>query len=211
MYLLKNWNLKNDMYFIKTVGIPQNEFGDQSRLLANFYLQSYDEQVNRICNEINGVYLRFADDQIIILNDEKRLNDLLYVITRELNKLGLNLNASKIKKFNKETIKVFYGLTVFDLIDKEKYEEAVVKFFEYYYNKEVEFNYISSLKRFLNVGLDKFSISNRNKLKAIITDYKFVKEGNEYYFKKIYNNLSDEEKEDFIELIYKYDSFMIMS
>lgn len=37
MYFLRNWNLKNDKYHLKSVGIPQNEFGDQSRLLANFF------------------------------------------------------------------------------------------------------------------------------------------------------------------------------
>ena len=41
MYFLRNWNLKNDKYHLKSVGIPQNEFGDQSRLLANFYLHYY--------------------------------------------------------------------------------------------------------------------------------------------------------------------------
>lgn len=67
MYFLKNWNLKNDKYHLKSVGIPQNEFGDQSRLLANFYLQNYDKMVKRICDISNATYIRYADDQIIIL------------------------------------------------------------------------------------------------------------------------------------------------
>ena len=46
-------------------------------------------------------------------------------------------------------------------------------------------------------------MSNRNKLKAIITEYQFVRESNEYYMRKIYNNLFKEEKRDFIDLIYK--------
>ena len=46
-------------------------------------------------------------------------------------------------------------------------------------------------------------MSNRNKLKAIITEYQFVRESNEYYMRKIYNNLFKEEKKDFIDLIYK--------
>lgn len=28
MYFLKNWNLKNDKYHVKSIGLPQNEFGD---------------------------------------------------------------------------------------------------------------------------------------------------------------------------------------
>lgn len=213
MYFLRNWNLKNDKYHLKSVGIPQNEFGDQSRLLANFYLQNYDKTVKQICDISNAIYIRYADDQIIIVKDIKKLNNIMYVISRELNCLGLNLNASKVKRYNKETIQILYGIPIFKLIDDKKYDEAVDKFFDFYNRKDVDFNYTSSLKRFLNIGFDKFNISNRNKLKSIITEYQFVRESNEYYMKKIYNNLLEEEKNDFIDLIYKiseettYNSF----
>jgi len=213
MYFLRNWNLKNDKYHLKSVGIPQNEFGDQSRLLANFYLQNYDKTVKQICDISNAIYIRYADDQIIIVKDIKKLNNIMYVISRELNCLGLNLNASKVKKYNTETIQILYGIPIFKLIDEKKYDEAVDKFFGFYNRKDVDFNYTSSLKRFLNIGFDKFNMSNRNKLKSIITEYQFVRESNEYYMKKIYNNLLEEEKKDFIDLIYKiseettYNSF----
>ena len=46
-------------------------------------------------------------------------------------------------------------------------------------------------------------MANRNKLKSIITDYQFVRKSNEFYMIKIYNNLLKEEKNDFIDLIYK--------
>ncbi len=75
--------------------------------------------------------------------------------------------------------------------------------FSAFEEKDVDFNYTSSLKRFLNIGFDKFNMANRNKLKSIITEYQFVRESNEYYMIKIYNNLLKEEKNDFIDLIYK--------
>lgn len=203
MYFLRNWNLKNDRYHIKSVGIPQNEFGDQSRLLANFYLQNYDKIVKQICDISNAVYIRYADDQIIILRENEKWNNIMYVISRKLNTLGLNLNASKVKKYNKETIQVLYGIPIFKLIDEQKYDEAANKFFEFYNREDVDFNYTSSLKRFLNIGLDKFNMSNRNRLKSIITEYQFVRESNEYYMRKIFNNLLKEERGDFIDLIYK--------
>lgn len=213
MYFLRNWNLKNDKYHLKSVGIPQNEFGDQSRLLANFYLQNYDKIVKQICDISNAIYIRYADDQIVIVKNIEKLNNIMYVISRELNCLGLNLNASKVKKYNKETIQILYGIPIFKLIDEQKYDEAVDKFFDFYNRKDVDFNYTSSLKRFLNIGFDKFNMSNRNKLKSIITEYQFIRESNEYYMKKIYNNLLKEERKDFIDLIYKiseettYNSF----
>ena len=212
-YLLKSWNLKNDVYSIKTVGIPQNEFGDQSRLLANFYLQNYDESIKNICDLSNAKYIRYADDQIIILKNIEKENNIMYVIARELNLLGLNLNASKVKKYNKETIKILYGIPIFKLLDENKLDEACDLFFRYKENTEFDFNYTSSLKRFLNIGLKNFCMSNSSRIKAIITEYQFVKESNSYYMEKIYYNLSSEEQQGFIELIYKiaeeskYNSF----
>lgn len=213
MYFLRNWNLKTDKYHFKSVGIPQNEFGDQSRLLANFYLQGYDKKVKQICDKSAATYIRFADDQIIILKDKSKINDIMYVIAKELNSIGLNLNASKVKEYNKDTIQIFYGIPIFQLLDEKKYNNAAKKFFEYKENEKVDFNYISSLKRFLNLGLDKFNMSNRSKIKAIITEYQFVRESNEYYMKRTYENLNAEEQKELIEMIYKiskettYNSF----
>lgn len=213
MYFLRNWDLKNDKYHLKSVGIPQNEFGDQSRLLANFYLQDYDKKIKKICDISNATYIRFADDQIIIIRDRTKINDIMYVIAKELNKLGLNLNASKVKKYNKDTIQIFYGIPIFKLLDDNKYDEAAKKFIKYKEQKDYEFNYISSLKRLLNIGLNKINISSRNKIKSIITDYQFVRESNDYYMGKTYENLSEEEKEELIDLIYRiskettYNSF----
>ena len=203
MYFLKNWNLKNDQYHGKTVGIPQNEFGDQSRLLANFYLQDYDKVIKKFCDYNDSIYMRYADDQIIIIKNKEKINDIMYVISKELNKLGLNLNASKVKMYNKESIQIFYGIPIFKLLDENKYDDSVNLFFEYMMKKELNFNYTSSVKRFLNIGFNKFNISNRNKLKAIVTEYQFVRECNEFYMKKIYDNLSETERIEFIELIYK--------
>ena len=213
MYFLRNWNLKTDKYHFKSVEIPQNEFGDQSRLLANFYLQGYDKKVKQICDKSAATYIRFADDQIIILKDKSKINDIMYVIAKELNSIGLNLNASKVKEYNKDTIQIFYGIPIFQLLDEKKYNNAAKKFFEYKENEKVDFNYISSLKRFLNLGLDKFNMSNRSKIKAIITEYQFVRESNEYYMKRTYENLNAEEQKELIEMIYKiskettYNSF----
>ena len=205
IYFLKNWNLKNDKYHVKSVGLLQNEFGDQSRLLANFYLQGYDKAIKKICDSSNSTYIRFADDQIII-RDSNEINNIMYVVNKELNSIGLNLNASKVKQYNKETIQILYGIPIFKLLDEYKYNEAADKFFEYIRKENVIFNYTSSLKRFLNIGLDKFNISNRNKIKAMSTEYQFVRESSEYYMNKIYNNLDENEKKEFIELLFKISS-----
>lgn len=113
----------------------------------------------------------------------------------------------------KDTIQIFYGIPIFQLLDDKKYNEAAKKFFEYKEQENVDFNYTSSIKRFLKLGLDKFNISNRSKIKSIITEYQFIRESNEYYMRKIYENLKQEEQKEFIDMIYKifkettYNSF----
>ena len=201
MYFLKSWNIQNDKYDMKTVGIPQSEFGDQSRLLANFYLQDYDERVYDICSRSNATYIRYADDQIIILKDKSKKNDILYVIANELNKIVLNLNASKVREYNKERIQLLYGIPIFKLLDEKRYDKAAEKFFEYLERTDVDFNYTSSLKKFLNLGLSKFTLHYKNKIRALLTEYQFVRESNEYYMEKIYINIGSDEKIEFLNLL----------
>lgn len=202
IYLLKNWNIKAEKYNFKSVGIPQNQFGDQSRLLANFYLQGYDIKVKEICDKSDAKYLRYADDQIIILQDKSKLNDILYVISKELNNLGLNLNASKVKEHNRESIRTWYAIPIFQKIDNEEYNEAADLFLDYI-DMNKEFNLYSVLKKFINIDMKKISISNRNRIKSILTGYEFLKTGNEYIFIRIYNLLIEDEKEEFINTLLK--------
>lgn len=201
MFFLKNWNLKNDKYQEKTVGIPQNQYGDQSRILANFYLQNYDSKISKFCEKRNAKYIRYADDQIIIINDINKENEILYFICKELNNIGLNLNASKVGRYTKKEIQIFYGLDIFELLDENKYDEAIDVFIKYKTNSEIRFNYSSSIKRILNIGLDKFNLSNRSLIKSIITEYQFLREANDYYMKKIYENIEIKERETYINIL----------
>jgi len=202
MYFLHHWNLKIDKYHPKNVGLPQSEFGDQSRLLSNFYLQSYDFNIKNYCDKIEAKYLRYADDQIIIC-DKQSINNILYVVCYELNLLGLNLNASKVQQYDKAGIRKFYGIEVFKLLEDKKYDEALNLFFEYK-NSPAPFKYISPLKRIISkLGLKPFNLSNQNKIKSLILDYDFLKEGSEYYFNKIFNLLNEDEKNEFIKLLIK--------
>lgn len=88
-------------------------------LLANFYLQGYDKKIKQICDKSDATYIRFADDQIIIVKDKTKINNIMYVMAKELNSIGLNLNASKVKEYNKDTIQIFYGISIFKLLDKK--------------------------------------------------------------------------------------------
>ena len=71
-YLLNHWNRRNTGLHPQAVGLPQDALSDCSRILANFYLQRYDVFASGVCSQIEAMYFRYADDQMILLNDERR-------------------------------------------------------------------------------------------------------------------------------------------
>ncbi len=77
-HFLCNWNKKFEGYSYKLVGLPQDEIGDCSRILANFYLQDYDESMKELCDTNNAKYWRYADDQIIYSNDKMTGRQILF-------------------------------------------------------------------------------------------------------------------------------------
>ena len=81
-HFLNYWNRNTNLYNKQTVGIPQDAMGDCSRILANFYLQPYDKVVYDLCKEKKCKYLRYADDQFLFSETEKRLKILIFQISR---------------------------------------------------------------------------------------------------------------------------------
>jgi len=200
MHFLKTWNIKSDKYHHKTVGIPQNEFGDQSRILANLYLQNYDKNIAQFTENNNAKYMRFSDDQLIFIKDSKKINEIMYVVSRELNLLGLNLNAGKVRQYNKEQLKVFYGVEVFEYIKKEEYDEAVKIFFKYYKSKKYDFKYITPLRKFINAKIILKITSNyyKKRLIDIMTSESFLRDCDTKYLYKIYQTLTPIKKNKLI-------------
>lgn len=201
IYLLKYWNKKFSCYNENSVGIPQNEFGDQSRLLANLYLNDYDVVMEQVCNDNECKYSRFADDQIILFDTEEQINNIMLVCNEELRKIGLNLNAGKVKKFSHAELIDFYLFNILEKIDLKKYDEAVSDFFELYdAHKEIRSD--TFFRRCLTVGLKKFSISNRNRIVSIITDEEFIIKCGIQHLSGIYKNLYIEEKQKFLDTLF---------
>jgi len=201
MYFLRYWNKKIDKYGVKSIGIPQNEFGDQSRLLANFYLQEYDLKIKKVCDKLSAKYLRYADDQIIFANSELQLKEIMFNITKELNKLGLNLNAGKTKIFkNSNEFDNFYSFDIMELLDTENSDD-LSKAVDLYIDKRKkrdEFNNITILRRLINIGFSKLEIEKREWLVTDIINDDFLIKCDYKYLKKIYSQLNEEEKYRFI-------------
>lgn len=196
-YFLKYWNKSIDNYDYKTVGIPQSEFGDQSRLLANFYLQDYDSVISELCLEQGAEYVRYADDQIIFAKKDTDINKIMLNICNELNKIGLNVNASKVCKYTMEELKTYYGYEIINDILEKRYDIAADKFIELRKNN-VKFRVDIILKKLLTSDLNNYSKDNREKILSIVTTDNFLLNNGVFYLKKVYGYLSSEEKEIFI-------------
>ena len=95
-YLLNQWNRRNTGLHPQSVGLPQDVLADCSRILANYYLQRYDQFAAPICTDHGALYFRYADDQMILLNDPAMVERLLLLITRRLDRFGLRVNQKKV-------------------------------------------------------------------------------------------------------------------
>lgn len=96
-YLLNHWNRRNTGLHPQAVGLPQDALADCSRILANFYLQKYDAFAAGICEQAGATYFRYADDQMILLNDVSKIDNILLLLTRNLDRFGLRINQKKVK------------------------------------------------------------------------------------------------------------------
>ena len=95
-FFLNNWNRKNTGLYPQTVGLPQDALADCSRILANFYLQDYDLFAKKIADKVGGLYLRYSDDQMILLNSKEEVEFILLALTKRLDRYGLRVNQKKI-------------------------------------------------------------------------------------------------------------------
>jgi hypothetical protein len=95
-YLLNHWNRRNTKMHPQSVGLPQDALADCSRILANYYLQKYDEFAENVCAKAEALYFRYADDQMILLNNPEKIDGLLLLLTRNLDRYGLRVNQKKV-------------------------------------------------------------------------------------------------------------------
>ena len=197
IYLLKYWNKRFSCYNENNVGIPQNEFGDQSRLLANFYLNDYDLIMHNACIENDAMYCRFADDQIILFNSEENINKIMLMCNEELRKIGLNLNAGKVAKFTNNELQNYYLFNIIDDLDSKKCDKACDDFFELY-NKNALIRSDTFFRRCLTIGLENFTANNRKRIISEIIDEKFLINCSFNHLGAIYKNLNSTEKQDFL-------------
>lgn len=175
-YYLKYWDTKLSFYTQKTVGIPMDDFGDSSRLLANFYLQNYDRKVFDYCKTNNSKYLRYADDQIIASPNKETADNILRFCSLELNRIGLNINGGKIQAFqNRNEFEDYWAFEIFDnLLDRhnsELVEKAIIKYIQ---TDKTKIRWTSVLKRIMNCDLSGISLSIKAMIVAQLFEENFI-------------------------------------
>jgi len=145
-YFLHFWDKKYNFYSAKTSGIPQDIAGEPSRILANFYLQIYDDYIYTQCQKLNIEYIRYADDQVFFSDNKESLKTIVYLASKYLSKICLNINN---KKVSYETIDKFqerrFGIKFYD-----NFEEMYIALEEHNFKKNPVL-FIRGLKRLIGL------------------------------------------------------------
>lgn len=170
MLFLSRWNYSIEGGLDKSVGIPQDEVGEMSRLLANFYLQSYDAIMKKECKDRGAEYMRYADDLIIFAKSKKDAKEILFAASRELLVLSLNLNSGKVKEFcNKDDFDKYWGFEIFDFLQNEDNSLSINQGVESYFrciDMKLDFRKDSVLRKILSV--DKSLLLKKKSKESVI-------------------------------------------
>jgi len=202
IYFLSNWGKRDLNYERQSIGLPQDEVGDCSRILANFYLQDYDRQIHKLVSDKNGGYLRYADDQIIAAPDEKIAKEIMFFASKELAKIGLNLNANKAKFFsNRDEFSHFWSFDIFKLLENKNSKKAIEDAYNLFKVRKasaIEFKPDTVLKRLLSCNLYRVSQNVRKEILELANEKQFLTNVNDYYLKKIYELMPRNKKNNFL-------------
>jgi len=203
-YFLSNWGKRDLNYERQNIGLPQDEVGDCSRILANFYLQDYDKILSTICSDRNSGYLRYADDQIVASPDDKTAKEIMFFASKELAKLGLNLNASKAIFFSKSEFNTYWSFDIFKLLEEpnngKKIQEAWKAYKERISNG-IKFNPDTVLRRLLGCNLNRIPKEIREEILTVSKEKKFITTASDYYLKRIYGFTERGKKNEFLQYL----------
>jgi len=205
-HFLAYWNRKSNLYNPQTVGLPQDEVADCSRILANFYLQEYDRYLFEECAKVGATYFRYADDQIIFAKNKSVLDAILYKATLKLSDLGLNINGSKVQLFDKEDFLSSRAFALFEKLesssDKNNLEEVVDEYLATPKDSYKGGGYMI-LNKLLWKRIDELPSVKKNLLLSAYTNTKYLTDSRMKpdRLKRIYDLLPQAEKAYFIKTL----------
>lgn len=206
-HFLKNWNKLINSYRPQSVGLPQEIVGDCSRILANFYLQEYDQSIRNYCGKHDIKYLRYADDQIFFVPKKYDMRKVVRKASIELSKLGLNINAKKAVFWrDKERFRTYKAFDLFDALPQDvtypkdhtkATANALAERFLLSDRNKIVKGGAPIIKTIISIGLNKLTKENRTKIKPLIyNDY--IQTLNAKHIEKILKALSVSERQTFL-------------
>jgi hypothetical protein len=109
-----------------TKGLQMDVVGDCSRLLANFYLTTFDKDFRELVMSRGGDYMRFADDMVVRGTSEQACKDFVYRASEALHRLGLNINVAKVRYLPKMQFNKYWGFVIMDRFEAGELVEALI-------------------------------------------------------------------------------------
>lgn len=217
---------KRDLGYIPSnVGIPQEEVGEMSRLLANFYLSSFDTEIinylkKYFINEEKATYTRYADDMWFCFNGNH--DDGLRIVQKvsfELGKLKLHISENKLKYFNVDEFVEYWQFTEWEEMFSKK--EDLLYLFDLYLelHRSQIGRWFSLASYILQIFISKeksFDIifttidKARSFLDSIVANPKFIfrlKQDKLFFFKKLVNKFPELKQDLFTHLNTKGDIY----
>lgn len=204
-HFLENWNRIVEGYSRKTVGIPQDELSDCSRILANFYLQDFDLLISDFARENDCKYLRYADDQIIYAPSQLAARKVLFEASKMLLKSGLDINSGKVTEFpDRDSFQEYWCFKIFDLLadpdDFEKIRKGVVEMFRLIDSGKV-FRRDSVIKRLFSLQLRGLEPWQKHRILGFVLETDFLANIDNWWMSKIYHSLDKNDKIQFVEAL----------
>lgn len=202
-YFMNYWNKKANAYNKQTVGIPQDAFGDISRILANFYLREYDAYIANLCDQHSCKYFRYSDDQFIFAEKKETLEYLLFLASKKLNSFGLNINQKKIEYRTVEDLMDHRSFEIFDELKdgKDKDPEAVQKFLDKYFEvrdhstgSDLKNRGLPLLNKAIHCNLKNISTERKHRTIGYLLEDNFLKQARSHQLVKLYEILEEEEE-----------------
>lgn len=198
-HFLKNWNKRFENYFPKTVGIPQDEVGDCSRILANFYLQEFDNLLLKFCQKKGMDRLRYSDDMFIMSNNLDLAKEALFYASKELSKSGLNINPAKVHIFqSKVDFNNYWAFEIFNKLadpNDNATIETAIELYKKYLDNYIEFRSDSVLKRIVNCDIMNIDITKKQFVLNQLLNEEFLMNIEEFSLRRIYSFLSKSDKD----------------
>ena len=126
-HFLQYWNRNLNNYNRQSVGIPQEAMNDCSRILANFYLQEYDIFLSNLCKQNDATYFRYADDQFLFADSQKKLEYLIYRASKKLKAIGLSVNQKKVQIGKIEDLVKYRTFEIFNRLANDADKQNIQK------------------------------------------------------------------------------------